>query len=94
MLVITRGLSLNGWIKIENTQLKVFELGFTANVVRKKNFSRRKNEGKDRESAISKLYKLNLTTCTFIFNDIGHFQSDKMSMKQIQGNCFFWFEEV
>ena len=36
---------------------------------------------------MSKLFKLNLTT--FIFNEIGHFQSDKMSMKQIQGNCFF-----
>ena len=44
-------------------------------------------EGKDRESTISKLFKLNLTT--FICNEIGHFQSDKMSMKQIQGNCFF-----
>ena len=36
---------------------------------------------------ISKSVKLNLTT--FIFNEIGHFQSDKMSIKQIQGNCFF-----
>ena len=36
MLVITRGLSLNGWIKNENMQLKVLELAFTANVIRKK----------------------------------------------------------
>ena len=35
MLVITRGLSLNGWIKNENMQLKVLELAFTANVVPK-----------------------------------------------------------
>ena len=33
MLVITRGLSLNGWIKNKNMQLKVLELAFTANVV-------------------------------------------------------------
>ena len=33
MLVITRGLSLNGWIKNENMQLKVLKLAFTANVV-------------------------------------------------------------
>ena len=36
MLVITIGLSLNGWIKNENMQLKVLELAFTANVVQKK----------------------------------------------------------
>ena len=35
MLVITRGLSLNGWLKNKNIQLKVLELAFTANVVRK-----------------------------------------------------------
>ena len=47
MLVITRGLSLNGWIKNKNMQLKVLELSFTANVVRKnKNFSRRKTKEK------------------------------------------------
>ena len=39
MLVITRGLSLNGWIKNENMQLKVLEVVFTADVVRKINFS-------------------------------------------------------
>ena len=46
MLVITRGLSLNGWIKNENVQLKVLELAFTTNVVRKKNFSGRKTKEK------------------------------------------------
>ena len=35
MLVITRGLSLNGWIKNKNMQ---YELVFTANVVRQKTF--------------------------------------------------------
>ena len=62
-------------------QLKVLELAFTANVVRKKLTFHVENEGKDRESTISKLFKRNLTI--FIFNEIGHFQSDKMSMKQI-----------
>ena len=51
--------------KNKNMQLKVLELAFTTNVVRKKNFS---NEGKDRKSTISKLFKLNLTT--FIFKYI------------------------
>ena len=46
MLVITRGLSLNGWIKNESMQLKMLELAFTANVVRKNNFSRRKMKEK------------------------------------------------
>ena len=46
MLVITRGLSLNGWIKNENMQLKVFELAFTANVLRKMNLARGKTKEK------------------------------------------------
>ena len=47
MLVITRSLSLNGWIKKEYMQLIAFELAFTANVLRKKNsFSRRKTKEK------------------------------------------------
>ena len=83
MLVITRGLILNGWIKNENMQLKVLELAFTANVVRKKYFFH-----VEKRSKRPKKYNFRIMT-TFIFNEIGHFQSYKMSMKQIQGNCFF-----
>ena len=46
MLVITRGHSLNGWIKNETMQLKVLELSFTANVKQKINFSHRKTKEK------------------------------------------------
>ena len=46
MLVITRGLSLNGWIKNKSMQLKVLELAFTANVVKKNELFTQKKEGK------------------------------------------------
>ena len=75
ILVITRCLSLNGLIKNENMQLKVLELAFTANVVRKKINFHVENGGKNRESTISKVFKLNLTT--FIFNEIGIFSRIK-----------------
>ena len=46
MSVITRGLSLNRWIENENLELKVLELAFTANAIRKINFSCRKTKKK------------------------------------------------
>ena len=61
MLVITRGLSLNGWIKNENMQLQVLDLAFTANVVRRKKniFSRRKT--KEKTEKVQFLNYLSLT---------------------------------
>ena len=44
MLVFTRGLSLNGWIKNENMQLKVSF--YRKGSKKKKNFSRRKTKEK------------------------------------------------